>query len=223
MFPAPSPNSQAIFNGLQLGAPTPNTLDFFKTGLNARTATNGITPTSQPTETSTSQGMDLKLPTSQAPSDSFAQHDADAANGLFLLAQSNGARSGNQFAVSPQSSNAVQLPTHNETASHQTRSDKNSLGGATINADDSSDSDESEEIVKPTTRSRGKRQTETKSTTNNRRKATDTPAKTPASKRQRNNVPDKDDVSSVDTSPNAKGTRNMTDEEKRKNFLERNR
>src|ERR1700761_2036916 len=76
MFPAPSPNSQAIFNGLQLGAPTPNTLDFFKTGLSARSAANGITPTSQPTEAPTSQGMDLKLPTSQAPSENFAQHDA---------------------------------------------------------------------------------------------------------------------------------------------------
>jgi ATF/CREB family transcription factor len=223
MFPAPSPNSQAIFNGLQLGAPTPNTLDFFKTGVNARAATNGIAPTSQPPEAQSTQGLELKLPASQAPSENaFAQHDADAANGLFMLAQSNGVRTGNQFAVTTQSSNAVQPPALTDTIQPLTRSHKNSLGSTTINAEDTSDSDESEEeFVKPATRSRGKRQTETKS--NNRRKATDTPAKTPSNKRQRNNAQDKEELSSVEPSPNGKSSKHMTDEDKRKNFLERNR
>jgi ATF/CREB family transcription factor len=221
MFPAPSPNSQAIFNNLQLGAPTPNTLDFLRTGVNARTATNGIAPTSQPSDAPSTQGMELKLPTDQAPSDNFAQHDADAANGLYMLAQSNGSRSGNSFTVSSQPTGAVQPPGTQSDNQAPTRSQKNSLGSSTLNAEDSSDSDESEEAVKPATRSRGKRQPEPKS--NNRRKATDTPARTPASKRQKGNAAEKAESPEEASPTHHKDGKKMTDEEKRKNFLERNR
>merc|ERR1711939_875884 len=41
MFPAPSPNSQALFNSLQSGGATPGTLDFYRTSLGAKAAQSG--------------------------------------------------------------------------------------------------------------------------------------------------------------------------------------
>jgi ATF/CREB family transcription factor len=227
MFPAPSPNSQSLFNSLQLGANTPGTLEFLRTGVAAKAAANGIAPTSQPTaDSQSSNNLDLKLPATSAPSaESYAQHDTDAANGLFMLAQSNGARSGNSFAVPQQpvsnATNAINASA--ELVSANSRAQKNSITSGTTQVD-SSDSDESEPS-KPATRSRGKRAAEPK--TNNRRKATDNPGKTPASKRQKNNnnIPQepKSPPSSDMEEDGEKNGRKMTDEEKRKNFLERNR
>lgn len=226
MFPAPSPNSQAIFNTLQLGQPTPNTMEFMRTGLTANRAVNGGAPTSQPNETITTQGMDLKLPATQGTTDAYAQHDTDAANGLFMLAnQSNGVRSGNQFAVPTSSSGAVQPLPISDSGLPQTRSQKNSLS-TTVQEQDTSDSDESEEAMKPATRSRGKRQTSNKPA-NNRRKANDIPGKTPGNKRQKLSSMDRMESSpllDMDDSPtHHKDGKKMTDDEKRKNFLERNR
>jgi ATF/CREB family transcription factor len=220
MFPAPSPNSQNLFNQLQLGvgASTPNTLEFLRTGVAAKAATNGNGPTSQPTENQSNE-MDLKLPTSQAPSvsDAYAHPDADAANGLFMLAQSNGTRSGNQFAVpqQPAAQNAA------EPSSVNSRAQKSSVTSGTTQVE-SSDSEESER-AKPATRSRGKKAAEPKS--NNRRKATDTPTKTPSSKRQKGNSGNDAKLADLDDDDDdePKDSKKMTDEEKRKNFLERNR
>lgn len=225
MFPAPSPNSQAIFNTLQMGQPTPNTMEFMRTGLTANRAVNGGAPTSQPNEAITSQNLDLKLPATQSAPENYAQHDADAANGLFMLAQSNGARSGNQFAVPTSSSGAVQ-PLPIDSSLPQTRSQKNSLS-TTAHAEDSSDSDDSEEATKPATRSRGKRQVSNKPT-NNRRKANETPGKTQSNKRQKmNSLSSLDRLESSppleEDEPLNKDGKKMTDDEKRKNFLERNR
>jgi ATF/CREB family transcription factor len=215
MFPAPSPNTQNIFNNLA-NISTPNTLDFYKT---ARAATNGLAPTSQPTDVPTTQGIELKLPSNQS-AENYTNHDAEAANSLFMLTQSNGTRPGNQFAIAPHSSGAVQPPVLAEATTPQTRSQKNSLG-STIQADDTSDSDDSEEIMKPTTRSRGRKQAETKGST--RRKATDSASKTPSNKRQKANAHERMDSMSDASPSTTKDGKKMTDEEKRKNFLERNR
>lgn len=107
MFPAPSPNSQAIFAQLASGSATPGTLDFHRTALSAaaakRESTHSI-PTAQPqvtsqpasdtktasaaasapSSTATKPGPTNSKPTTSGP---FDPHDNDAANGLFLLAQ----------------------------------------------------------------------------------------------------------------------------------------
>lgn len=226
MFPAPSPNSQGIFNALHLGAQTPNTLDFLRTGASAKAATSNLGPTSQPTEVQASQSMDLKLPTTQAPTaESFVHPDADAANGLFMLAQSNGGRNG-QFSVPDRapipaaSSHApavmpVQVPVIHKNG--------NGTSSSPPADNDTSDSDQSEVVAKPATRSRGRRTTETKPA-NNRRKAADQPVKQPATKKQKAAAAhDKAAEPPSDDEEMAKDGRKMTDEEKRKNFLERNR
>ena len=90
MFPAPTtPGTSALFQQLQSGAATPNTLDFQRTAINAA-ARNRL---GQP---SNSQNMPPN--TADVKADPFAQHDAtDAANGLFMLAK--GGQAGNQFAM----------------------------------------------------------------------------------------------------------------------------
>jgi ATF/CREB family transcription factor len=94
MFPAPSPNSQALFNSLQSGGATPGTLDFHRTAMNAaaRNKNNQFANTSNPQEV-------VPQPNSNNNNSTMdAQHDAtDAANGLFMLAK--GGQSNNQFAV----------------------------------------------------------------------------------------------------------------------------
>src|SRR6185436_4720757 len=55
MFPAPSPNSQALFNQLQSGGATPSTLDFHRTALSAaaQAKINAFAATSNPPATTT--------------------------------------------------------------------------------------------------------------------------------------------------------------------------
>jgi ATF/CREB family transcription factor len=256
MFPAPSPNSQALFNSLQSGGATPSTLDFYRTSLGAKAAAQGssFAPTSQPTDSTLQQNMDRSQQQQQQQQsqsqpqqqDQFNQQhaDADAVNGLYMLAQANtnGMRNGNQFAVPNQTVQTSMPPLQSGQQSQDTspiskRNMKNSIGSMSMSGhtDGFSDSGASEQAAKPTTRSRGKKAAGGKA--NNRRKAEDTPAKTPASKRAKANngssssaaqdmmmMSDDDDDQAqsemIDTHPNGK---KMTDEEKRKNFLERNR
>jgi ATF/CREB family transcription factor len=229
MFPAPSPNSQAIFSSLHLGVNTPNTLEFLRTSQGAKAATNGIGPTSQPSENQ--NNMDLKLPTgTSVASDPYVHPDADAANGLFMLAQSNGARTGSQFAVPQQPTAMTNTNQLNGNGNGRQQPSRGQREPPANPASSGSTSSEEEQPAKPATRSRGKKTQETKAP-NNRRKATDTPVKTPASKRQKANAvqdtkmmepssPMSDDGEEV---THHKDGRKMTDEEKRKNFLERNR
>ena len=93
-------------------------------------------------------------------------------------------------------------------------------------------SDDSEP-PRPNTRGKGKRNSTSTATTNGRRKAEEAPGKAPASKKAKTNGAsismhdmeelsdddDDDDMGGDDMGPKGK----MTDEEKRKNFLERNR
>ncbi|RDA84533.1 hypothetical protein CP532_3754 [Ophiocordyceps camponoti-leonardi (nom. inval.)] len=122
MFPAPSPNSQALFAQLASGGATPNTLDFHRTALSAAAkreqgAANAQQPHQQPQQQQQQQQQpppQQPPPTSSAPQQEvpngastekteakpatgpFDPHDNDAANGLFMLAQGGQGRNGSQ-------------------------------------------------------------------------------------------------------------------------------
>jgi ATF/CREB family transcription factor len=206
-------------------------MEFLRTSVGAKAAANEIGPTSQPAENQNTVNIDMNLPATQNNQiDPFGAHpDADAANGLFMLAQSNGARSGNQFAVPQQApvmaSNAMRTNNNGNGLERPSQSIPN--GPESPGSPGGSSSEEEEQPAKPATRSRGKKNQEAKPA-NNRRKAADTPAKTPANKRQKGN--NGQDTKMMESSPMSdeapthhKDGRKMTDEEKRKNFLERNR
>ena len=218
MFPAPSPNSQALFQSLQSGGATPGTLDFHRTAMNAaaRNKNNQFANTSNPQD-----------PIPQT-SNMDAQHDAtDAANGLFMLAK--GGQTSNQFTMSNQSQNQIQ--NRNGQDLTQTNRTNGSMSGA------DGDSPESHEDSKPNIRGgRGKKNARTEPTSNNRRKSEATPKG--GNKRSKANSgsavvdpaldPHDDEDESEpeeEQQDNNTGTttKKMTDEEKRRNFLERNR
>lgn len=227
MFPAPSPNSQAIYQQLQSGGATPSTLDFHRTALNAAARNKPAPFTSNPQEGSqhTSTNMDQSV-----------HGDAtDAANGLFMLAK--GGQNGN-FAV-PGQPQAIQskAPTN---AQDQNVMDKrasrngNSIGSYSGPEISGAGSDSHEE-TKPATRGKGKKNAKSQPQSTGRRKADDTPQKgsnkkSKGNQGQPNNVDPnlepishlEDDDDSVDDELPQDGKK-MTDEEKRKNFLERNR
>lgn len=270
MFPAPSPNSQALFS-LQSGGVTPSTADFQQSALRAAAQTNQnkfpttAAPTSQPAE-QVQAGMDRHTYQQQqqhqhqrqqqhqhqqqqqqqqqrGQPDLFGQHDvSSAANDLLSFAsQANGNRNNGQFAVPNQpahmNNNLGHMPVQmaQDTSQAQRRGTKGSVNSISGSADtgDFSESGHSEQ-TKPSARSRGKKGGNTKATTNGRRKADDTPAKQVANKKQKTNsgsarsqtAEEMDDSDMEDASPppelNENGKK-MTDEEKRKNFLERNR
>jgi ATF/CREB family transcription factor len=210
MFPAPSPNSQALFNHLQSGGATPGTLDFHRTAMNAaaRSKSNStFQHTSNPEDMPPNNSMD-------------AQHDAtDAANGLFMLAK--GAQANNQFAVPNQ-------------AAQQARNGDARRGNGSTDMSANGDNIESpENSGRTSTRStRGKKATKAEATPTNRRKSESNPKS--SNKKSKGNSGaaivdpaldphDDDDSEDDDDMMPEKDTRKMTDEEKRRNFLERNR
>ncbi|KAI9833592.1 MAG: hypothetical protein M1819_003545 [Sarea resinae] len=262
MFPAPSPNSQALFNQLASGGATPSTLDFHRTAMNAAARKSDNfggqqnIPTSQGQEANGQNTMmDAKSAQGQnqtGQQDPFGQHDAnDAANGLFLLAQArNGPRNNGQFPPNnqpnaPQAMNMGQMPAQvGQQQSQETspnlakRATRNaSMGAASLSgsapglSENSGEfSDSMSEQAKPSTR-KGKKGSATKGSqgANGRRKAEDTPSKPPANKKQKQNngntsvEPEGPDSEDEDIKHENETGRKMTDEEKRKNFLERNR
>lgn len=235
MFPAPSPNSQALYQQLAGGGATPSTLDFHRTAMSA-----AAVPKTQGGANGTNSRLDDKR-APVAPMDpalqqqpqqpTFGQHDNDAANGLFLLAQAgNGAQANNQFAV-PNSANPNMNNRSHETSPNMSKRNNGSIGGQSEMSGDMSDSGDQ---GKPATRARGKRSSGGKAAaTNGKRKQEDTPMKQPTVKKQKNInagiTMDMDGMDSDDEQPNIKEEqyhadgKKMTDEEKRKNFLERNR
>ncbi|KAL1311601.1 hypothetical protein AAFC00_001714 [Neodothiora populina] len=252
MFPQPSPNSQAIFNAIQSGGATPGTLDFHRTAMHARAASQGGNtytmpqPTSQPQDPNIQPNLDSKGFGPQRENDSFEQHDAnDAANGLYLLAQAR--RNPGQpqsYPPPPQQpqmsymgnnshmSNQMGQQSHENSPHMANRAAKNSvtsnMSGSTQNEQgDFSESGHSED-TKPAARKGGKKGSSVKAPNNGRRKAEDTPAKGPNKRQKGNhggmNMPE-DEMDSDDDDENKLGAdgKKMTDEEKRKNFLERNR
>lgn len=285
MFPAPSPNTQALFTSLHSAGATPNTIDFQRSALvtvaSSKPPLFNVPPSSGapivasstvPVSLESESSVELKPPqpsfqmpqpppppqshTSANQQDPFGQHDTDAANGLYMLANANGNRGSGSFAVPPQPNHVTSNLNQPRDASPTVgkRTAKNSIGsisGSIRGVSESGDYSESghSEQAKPTTRSRGKKggtgNTNFRtSQTGNRRKAEDTTPKGSAPKRARGvsvtgmSGPEPDfDYSDDSPSPKqdsfeidvdnhtggGNGNRKMTDEEKRRNFLERNR
>ena len=231
MFPAPSPNTQALYQQLASGVATPSTVDFHRTAVSAAQRKSANGGSHQEDKRAPVAPMDSTLQ-QQPQQPTFGQHDNDAANGLFLLAQAgNGAQANNQFAV-PNTANAnMSNNRSHETSPHMSNAARNagSIGGQSEMSGDISDSGDQ---GKPATRSRNKRSSAGKSTsTNGKRKQDDTPSKQTSSKKPKGNSMnmDMDGMESDEEQPNIKEEqyhadgKKMTDEEKRKNFLERNR
>ncbi|KAJ9624848.1 Transcription factor [Taxawa tesnikishii (nom. ined.)] len=263
MFPAPSPNSQAIYNAMQSGGATPSTLDFHRTAMHARAASlnnqpnnqnltmpNGATSAPQdPNIDPNIQSRGFPPHSQQQQQDPFGQHDAnDAANSLYILAQSREGRNGpQQYPVpqQPQQMNYMPNAPHMGGVSQQQhdmspdmakRAAKNSVGsnisGSTQNEQGEFSESGNSEQAKPQTRPRAKKAGSIKAAGNGRRKAEETPGKAPANKKQKSiggsvnmqdDELDSDEEDQQDLNDGNNGNKKMTDEEKRKNFLERNR
>lgn len=253
MFPAPSPNSQALYQQLANSGATPGTLDFHRTALSAAAArkdnrkTSNTTPSKPPEKRAPVAPMDHSNQ-QQAPQSAFGPHDNDAANGLFLLAQAgNGTQSNNQFAVpNPPNGNSA----NNDQARPQdtlpsmakrvgtSGSMAGSLSGSARAVSEMSEVSDSGDQGRPATRTRGKRAVGGKNSgpTNGRRKAEEGPAKQSSAKKAKvsdvnANIDmsmgmdgmDSDEDANIKEEQYHENGKKMTDEEKRKNFLERNR
>lgn len=257
MFPAPSPNSQAMYQQMANGGATPTTLDFHRTAMSAAAArkdNHKVTAgaTSQPQEKRAPVApMDSSAPP-QAQPPAFGQHDNDAANGLYMLAQaSNGPTPTNKFAVPNPPGGGAAAVSGNPGRSHETspstiqrvgtggsigESLSGSGGGVSEISGEVSDSGDQ---TRPTTRARGKRAlaaTKPTAPNNARRKTGEMPGKQPPAKRPKttsnlsNNDMmmdldgmDSDEENNIKEEQYHENGKKMTDEEKRKNFLERNR
>ncbi|KAK2867944.1 hypothetical protein FQN49_003313 [Arthroderma sp. PD_2] len=246
MFPAPSPGPSSLLQQIPSGNATPATLDFQRTAVTAARK-NGAPPTSNPQEPDSilqqvAAGIDMSKPTPQ--NYPFAHADAtDAANGLFMLAK--GAQATSNTFPGP-TSQPMQMPlrngdTHDQPGngvSPQTNGQSSAVAPTNGNTSDGPDTS------KINTRSKGKRGAAAKGgASNSRRKADDAPKGT--SKRQKaasgaaadkSQITDDDsidldnfenfengDLDSALAGPSGTSKKNMTDEEKKKNFKERNR
>lgn len=237
MFPEPSPNTQSLFNSLQSGGATPTTLDFHRTAMNARQKAGEVAQhakiTSQPQESM--NGLDVKPPQNR-PFD----ETNDAANGLYLLAQAhNGPQQTNHYAVAPQAVIHAH-PQHMQMGgqSQETSPHMGNRNGGSISTNsgrgvsEMSGMSEDEQQNRPNTRGKGKRPSTQENQVNGGRKASGQPAKQPANKKAKANngnsmsmsmePPSEDEQDMSKDEYNANGKK-MTDDEKRKNFLERNR
>ena len=255
MFPAPSPNSQALYQQLASGGATPNTLDFHRTALSAAAArktenlnySNGSVSQAQDQR---AQIANMEQSHQQAAHQHFGQHDNDAANGLFLLAQAgNESQSNNQFAVPNQPSHGLPMSGHVQESSPNlakrgARNASGSMGGSLSGSvrgmsEMSGEMSDGVDHSKPNTRAKSKRNTSGKGAANTRRKAEETPSKPPPTKKAKNNTNnnnninanidmsmdgmDSDEEQNIKEEQYHENGKKMTDEEKRKNFLERNR
>lgn len=231
MFPTPSPNSQAIFNQLAGASTATPTVDFHRSAVTTshRKQSEAPTPsnlTSQPQRDATN-GDHAAQPAKQLQQqrEPFAQHDAnDAANGLFLLASQSrtnsvGPGASGQYAMAPQQP----VHAHPSGGASQPRELRNgSRGGGVSEGSEDSEGRSSSRV----TRGKGR-----KGGAGARRKADEPPAKAPPAKKGKHSAAsqhymepeppsEEEDVKQEEYNANGK---KMTDEEKRKNFLERNR
>ena len=242
MFPEPSPNTQAFLQ-MSSGVATPSTLDFHRTAMSAAAAQKREVPQSQLNVTSQPRepinGLEVKPVPGQ-----FDQHDAnDAANGLFLLAQTSAARNGSQpanhYAMAPQMQVHAQpqpvmpMVVQSTETSPTLRNQNGSMSTASGrgSSEMSGVSEDNDQSKRPNTRGKGKRNSTAVAQTNGRRKAEDTPSKAPANKKGKANngnamsvePPSEDEEPDMSKDEYNANGKKMTDEEKRKNFLERNR
>ncbi|KAI1761636.1 Aft1 HRA domain-containing protein [Hypoxylon sp. FL1150] len=237
MFPAPSPNSQALFAQLASGAATPSTLDFHRTAMSAAAAK--ANREKQQPQAATSQPPDANgaaVKTESKPaSGAFDPHDNDAANGLFMLAQGAQGRNGPQTQYPVGGNQPVHAhpapPAPNQTngSPHMNGNGNGISGSGSIRgvSEAASGMSEESEPAKPNTRGKGKRGGAAPAT-NGRRKAEEPPVKQPANKKAKtassvNSMDPSSDEDEDEKGHDGHPKSKMTDEEKRKNFLERNR
>lgn len=233
MFPEPSPGS--LFNPLQGGAGTPGTVEFRNTALNAMRAQARTSEShnSLPPRGVTSQPQ-IK-PEAKSTVGTLDSHDNDAANGLFLLSHARPQPGASRYPAPPMPAHAHPRGNQSQETSprnaHSHRMNNGSISTISGRAPspgsgDQSDGDDAQKG--PTTRNKGKRTT----STSGKKKAEETPSKVAIKKAKANNgsaismmEPEPMSEEEMDLSKdeyNANGKK-MTDEEKRKNFLERNR
>lgn len=243
MFPAPSPNS-ALLAQLAGGGATPSTLEFHRTALSAaakREMQNAAQnqqqpPTSQPATSAPNNATSAPVKAEPKQNGPFDLHDNDAANGLFMLAQGrNGAQNPTnvpvtQPQVSAPQAPAVQAPAPPQPAVSNPPAQTGAVNGAASasgsrgSSESGSAASEEREQPKPATRAKGKRNAPNGTTTNGRRKAEDSATKGPAKKAKVSAPPTEEEENSEEDQSNESGSKSkMTDEEKRRNFLERNR
>jgi ATF/CREB family transcription factor len=242
MFPAPSPNSQ-LFAQLAGSGATPGTLDFHRTALSAAAAAKREGQNHAQIQPSvTSQPQDMPNGNGVAPpkteSKAFDPHDNDAANGLFMLAQGAQGRNGAPAPSFPTSTQPQQHAISVTAPAVQPLEGSppmpNGAGSTGPGSSIRGGSEGSEEMERSNGRAKGKKNGV--ASVNGRRKADEPPAKAPASKKAKTSAAtaaanaammngdetgseEEDDDMHMDGSGKSK----MTDEEKRKNFLERNR
>jgi len=237
MFPATTPNTGAMFDAMASGGATPSTIEFHRTAMHAA-AQNRRDLNMGGQQSVTSQPQDLNgMSTRSAAPGQFEGQDAnDAANGLYLLAQSStNSQAPNHYAPAP----SMQVHAHPQQVnmggnSHEASPNMGHRNNGSISTTSgrgaSEMSDENEAQTRPNTRGKGKRGAAQIAQANGRQKANDTPSKGPANKKSKANnghamEPEPQSEEEPDMSKdeyNANGKK-MTDEEKRKNFLERNR
>jgi ATF/CREB family transcription factor len=223
MFPAPSPNSQALFQSLASGGATPSTLDFHRTAMNAAAASKSeqsiasiSNRSASTTAATTSETMNATAAPASASNANFANHDNEAANGLYLLAQAGNESQANhhQFAVPNQPAGGDKSNKRGRAAGAQAPAQPPSSEGADDSEGESKPNSKKSKKNNPAKGNKGKKEELPKS----------------ASKRAKSNAssngmdPDDDMMDDDDMDgPEHSGGKKMTDEEKRKNFLERNR
>lgn len=235
MFPAPTPSGQASFANLQSGGATPSTLDFQRTALNVAKKNGGPTSNPQESEQLLQQG-NIEVPKSGAQMDPFAHPDAtDAANGLFML--SKGAQAANSGQFAPQTSQPMPTNLRQEVSKAESPLDDPATLDAMSNGQDQDmpvDANMSDETGEPQATKSNSRASRKKSnakganTANGRRKAEDASKGSNKKLKGANSsttAGDKSDSDNqaVDPARDGSGGKKLTDEEKRKNFLERNR
>ncbi|KAH6649830.1 Aft1 HRA domain-containing protein [Chaetomium tenue] len=257
MFPAPSPNSQVIFAQLAGGpSATPGTIDFHRTAVSAAAAKREqaqaqqqqlpvAAPTSQPQETRDGAQVPNNVG-ANPPAGPFDPHDNDAASGLYMLAQGrNTAQAAAlQYAAPPTTQVQIRSAISAAPAAQLAHTSPQMNGAPSVSGSSargasvaSAKSDENE-VARPNTRARGKRNPGG-AAAGTRRKAEDTQVKTQrVAKKQKPNGrrksssshehdhdmdhSEEDDHDKSDKE-NGGDPKSKADDEKRKNFLERNR
>ncbi|KKA28539.1 hypothetical protein TD95_002246 [Thielaviopsis punctulata] len=249
IFP-PSPSAGSLFASFPGGASTPTTADFHRTALSAATKQREqqqklhMTVTSEPRDTNIPAIVkpNERAPETKASGNSNLNHDPhanDAVNGLFMLAQG---RSVSQSQSLPP--NSMSHPPAPASAARTAASALPLVHGTPLpNAPTTSV--QSNRTVEPTplpnsrprspdnkaaASAKGKRaSTSSKSTISTKRKNDSPPAKTPKkAKGVNSNGSEEDDEAENEGDAGVEGAdgeddKKMTDSEKRKNFLERNR
>ncbi|EAS32674.3 bZIP transcription factor [Coccidioides immitis RS] len=228
MFPAPSPGGTSMLQ-LQSGGATPSTLEFHRTALNAARKNGAGAPTSNPQDPELlQQAANMEIPKTGPPIDPFTHPDAtDAANGLYMLAK------GGQADNVPYPHPGSQPGSEARGAYSRNNTPLNGGIGIARNGDvtdpqlNGDASDGAMEQSKANGRNKGKKPAAKASTAaNGRRKAEDTKQGPNKKAKGANGAVDKTQEEDVKPSQGEGSTSNpkkMTDDEKRKNFLERNR